>query len=151
ATLEVGALVGLGDACPLVSPTTRTARKNGVTEVRARWASCPGFDGVVRAKLRVTDGCTTLVGRVVARNYRRNVTARRTDCGDAVLDTPPPATPFAPTLASLGTHAVPAWFDDAKFGIMIHWGIFDVPAWAETVIDPHEWLCCGKLLDPPDF
>ena len=33
---------------------------------------------------------------------------------------------------------------------MIHWGIFAIPAWAETVIDPGEWLG-GKLLEPPDF
>ncbi|WP_410811665.1 alpha-L-fucosidase [Micromonospora sp. 067-2] len=25
---------------------------------------------------------------------------------------------------------VPAWYRDAKFGIMIHWGLYSVPAWA---------------------
>ena len=29
---------------------------------------------------------------------------------------------------SLATHAVPAWFDDSKFGIYFHWGIYSVPA-----------------------
>jgi len=28
--------------------------------------------------------------------------------------------------ASLKTHPVPAWFDDAKFGIFIHWGAYSV-------------------------
>jgi alpha-L-fucosidase len=34
---------------------------------------------------------------------------------------------------------------------MIHWGIFTVPAWAETVIDPADWLTGTKLIEPPDF
>ena len=150
-TVEVGALVGLGDVCPLVAPTARRTAKNGVTTVRARWESCPGLVGPVRLRVRVTDGCTKVVGRVTARNYRRNLAGARTDCGDGVFETLPPAEPFAPTSASLDAHPLPAWFDDAKFGIMIHWGIFTIPAWAETVIDPGEWLCCGKLLEPPDF
>ena len=29
---------------------------------------------------------------------------------------------------SLANHAAPAWFDDAKFGIYCHWGIYSVPA-----------------------
>jgi alpha-L-fucosidase len=34
--------------------------------------------------------------------------------------------------ASLDSRPVPAWFQDAKFGIFIHWGIYSVPAWAPT-------------------
>jgi alpha-L-fucosidase len=37
---------------------------------------------------------------------------------------------FAPTLESLAAHRVPQWFEDAKFGIFIHWGLFSVPAFA---------------------
>lgn len=37
---------------------------------------------------------------------------------------------FEPTIESLQQHGVPAWFDDAKLGIFIHWGPFSVPAWA---------------------
>src|ERR1700722_4011661 len=37
---------------------------------------------------------------------------------------------FAPTLEPLRSHAVPQWFDDAKFGIFIHWGLFSIPAFA---------------------
>src|SRR5262245_7860252 len=80
-TAEVGALVGLGDLCPLVAPAKRAARVTGVTEVRARWEGCPGLIGPVRAKLRVTRDCTQLTGWVRAKGYRRNVTGVRTDCG----------------------------------------------------------------------
>jgi alpha-L-fucosidase len=150
-TIEVGALAGLGDVCPLVAPKKRRATRPGVTQVRARWETCPGFVGPVRLRARVVDGCTQLVGTVSSKGYRRHVEAARTDCGDGVFETPRPPVPYAATAESLATHPLPAWFDDAKFGIMIHWGIFTIPAWAETVIDPGEWLCCGKLLEPPDY
>ncbi len=37
---------------------------------------------------------------------------------------------YEPTYASLAEHETPAWFEDAKFGIFIHWGVYAVPAWA---------------------
>jgi alpha-L-fucosidase len=40
--------------------------------------------------------------------------------------------PYQPTAGSLRTHKLPQWFDDAKFGIFIHWGPYAVPAF-------HEW------------
>jgi len=39
---------------------------------------------------------------------------------------------YEPTWTSLRTHSVPKWYDDAKFGIFIHWGLYSVPAWAVT-------------------
>lgn len=30
----------------------------------------------------------------------------------------------------LARHGVPAWFDDAKLGIFVHWGLYSVPGWA---------------------
>jgi alpha-L-fucosidase len=34
------------------------------------------------------------------------------------------------TLAALNSRAVPDWYDDAKFGIFIHWGAFAIPGFA---------------------
>lgn len=31
---------------------------------------------------------------------------------------------------SLNKRETPVWFEDAKFGIFIHWGLYSVPAWA---------------------
>jgi len=31
---------------------------------------------------------------------------------------------------SLDKRPMPAWFQDAKFGIFIHWGVYSVPSWA---------------------
>ncbi len=36
---------------------------------------------------------------------------------------------------SIDSRPVPQWFEDAKFGIFIHWGIYSVPAWAPTDTD----------------
>jgi len=37
---------------------------------------------------------------------------------------------YEPTWESLDQRPCPAWFDEAKFGIFIHWGVYSVPAWA---------------------
>ena len=39
---------------------------------------------------------------------------------------------FEPTWESLDTHKTPDWFNDAKFGIFIHWGVYSVPAFCDT-------------------
>jgi alpha-L-fucosidase len=31
--------------------------------------------------------------------------------------------------ASIDSRPIPQWFEDSKFGIFIHWGVFSVPAW----------------------
>jgi alpha-L-fucosidase len=36
--------------------------------------------------------------------------------------------PFRADWASLQQYRSPAWYDDAKFGIFIHWGVYSVPA-----------------------
>ncbi len=37
---------------------------------------------------------------------------------------------YEPAYESVHRHALPAWYDDAKFGIYIHWSLFSVPAFA---------------------
>ncbi len=36
---------------------------------------------------------------------------------------------FQPTWESLSAFRMPVWFEDAKFGIFIHWGLYSVPAY----------------------
>jgi len=31
---------------------------------------------------------------------------------------------------SLNSRPLPAWYDEAKFGIFVHWGVYSVPSWA---------------------
>lgn len=37
---------------------------------------------------------------------------------------------YAPTRASIEQHLSPPWFNNAKLGIFVHWGLYSVPAWA---------------------
>ncbi len=36
---------------------------------------------------------------------------------------------YTPQWESLDSRPVPGWFEDAKFGIIVHWGIYSVPAY----------------------
>lgn len=38
--------------------------------------------------------------------------------------------PYRATVESLNSHPLPKWFADARFGIMIHWGLYSVPGFA---------------------
>jgi len=43
-------------------------------------------------------------------------------------------TRFESTWKSLDTRKLPEWYEDAKFGIFVHWGVYSVPAYFS------EWL-----------
>jgi alpha-L-fucosidase len=49
--------------------------------------------------------------------------------------------PYQPTWESLATHQMPKWYDDAKIGLSMHWGVYSVPGWAprEASISYAEW------------
>lgn len=53
---------------------------------------------------------------------------------------------------SLKTHRVPAWFDNAKLGIFIHWGAYSVPAFAPPIgelgtIPEEEWFVANPYAE----
>ncbi|MBI9106457.1 MAG: alpha-L-fucosidase [Spirochaetales bacterium] len=37
---------------------------------------------------------------------------------------------YQPTLESITNHSLPDWYDDAKLGIFVHYGLYSVPGWA---------------------
>jgi alpha-L-fucosidase len=53
---------------------------------------------------------------------------------------------YKPTWESLDNHKIPQWYDDAKIGLSMHWGVYSVPAWAprEKGISYAEWY--GKRM-----
>jgi alpha-L-fucosidase len=54
--------------------------------------------------------------------------------------------PFAANWESLKAYGVPRWYEDAKFGIFIHWGVYSVPAFGS------EWYPRNMYLqDSPVF
>jgi alpha-L-fucosidase len=84
--------------------------------------------GIVRTGAPVD---TVVNGKVVAQGKRLRVEQQvRFTLG--VAD-------YRATDASLGGHESPYWFDDAKFGIFIHWGIYSVPAWSPPGEQYAEW------------
>ena len=44
------------------------------------------------------------------------------------------------TWESVGAHRAPVWYEDAKLGVFIHWGLYSVPGWAPRVPDIQELL-----------
>jgi alpha-L-fucosidase len=60
---------------------------------------------------------------------------------------------YKPEWESLDKRPVPQWFQDSKFGIFIHWGIYSVPAWGPTgdsigVYDKYAEWYWNKLVQP---
>ncbi|XP_043854079.1 tissue alpha-L-fucosidase-like [Dromiciops gliroides] len=38
---------------------------------------------------------------------------------------------YTPDWESLDSRPLPTWYDEAKFGVFVHWGVYAVPAWSE--------------------
>ena len=51
---------------------------------------------------------------------------------------------YEPTLESVSSHPLPAWFENAKLGIFIHWGLYSVPGWAPLSGDLSDILATGE-------
>lgn len=58
-----------------------------------------------------------LLGTICSQNFQKSNSAK-TAQGN-----------YSATWASLTTHPYPQWFQDAKFGIYFHWGVYSVPAY----------------------
>lgn len=41
-------------------------------------------------------------------------------------------TPYDDSFDSIYSHESPSWYNDAKYGIFIHWGVFSVPGWGNV-------------------
>jgi alpha-L-fucosidase len=126
-------------------PATVTVAARGVRTVApatVRWLA-PGDAQRVEVGIRSTHPPGTPVpGRVVARVGRAASAAQ-----DLTLSAGIP--PYEATDASLGRHQAPDWFDEAKFGIFIHWGVYSVPAWAPVGKEYAEWYW-QHMNDPND-
>jgi len=54
------------------------------------------------------------------------------------------AGPFHPNWDSLAKYQVPDWYQDAKFGVFIHWGVYSVPAFGSEWY-PREMYLPGQV------
>ena len=89
----------------------------------------------------VADG-TVAAGAIVARDPH-GVAA--TNSATLTLGVPD----YQSTETSLATHQAPYWFNDLKFGIFIHWGVYSVPGWAPVGKEYAEWYW-NAMQDPND-
>ena len=74
----------------------------------------------------------------VAQTYEQRVAAAL-----AKVDAIDAKGPFQPNWDSLVKFRVPGWYEDAKFGIFIHWGVYSVPAWGSEWY-PRDMYMAGK-------
>ncbi|WP_324617821.1 alpha-L-fucosidase [Cohnella cholangitidis] len=65
--------------------------------------------------------------------------------------------PFADDWDSLGGYEIPSWYEEGKFGIFIHWGVYSVPAFENEWYprnmyrkDSNAYLHHLKTYGPPD-
>ena len=108
-------------------------------------ALAPGEQARVRVGIRNAPGVapgTVRTGAVSATGRGGRAATRSAALTLGVPD-------YQPTDASLGTHQAPYWFDDAKFGIFIHWGVYSVPAWGPVGKEYAEWYW-DHMQDPND-
>ena len=141
ATVVNAGTVWLGTGAPLTValqvPGGRTVRPATIRSL------APGEQTTVRIGIDsdVAPG-TAATGRFVVADGRRTLATQRAPVTLGVPD-------YQPTDTSLATHQAPYWFDDAKFGIFIHWGVYSVPAWAPVGQEYAEWYW-DHLQDPND-
>ncbi|CAG9822075.1 unnamed protein product [Phaedon cochleariae] len=64
---------------------------------------------------------------------------------------------YEPNWGSLDTRPLPQWYDEAKLGIFIHWGVFSVPSyssewfWSQWANNNEEVVSFMKENYPPNF
>ena len=49
---------------------------------------------------------------------------------------------YKPTWESLDSRKLPSWYDNAKVGLMMHWGVYSVPSWGDPKVSQAsgEWF-----------
>ena len=52
--------------------------------------------------------------------------------------TPAASKRYEPNWDSIDSRPIPDWFDEAKVGIFLHWGVFSVPSFSNSW--PSEWF-----------
>ncbi|MFJ1968042.1 alpha-L-fucosidase [Streptomyces sp. NPDC087903] len=105
----------------------------------------PGEQARVRVGIRNRAGTapgTTRDGSVTVTGRGSRVTAKNSRLTLGTAD-------YQPTESSLSGHQAPYWFNGAKFGIFIHWGVYSVPAWSPVGKQYAEWYW-NSLQDPGD-
>ncbi|MFD3581340.1 alpha-L-fucosidase [Streptomyces sp. NPDC058683] len=103
----------------------------------------PGEQARVHVGIRSRTGTapgTERDGTVSVRGHDAQVTAAQRTLTLGTAD-------YQADESSLAGHQAPYWFNEAKFGIFIHWGVYSVPAWAPVGVQYAEWYW-DQMQDP---
>jgi alpha-L-fucosidase len=107
---------------------------------------CPGDQK--RATILVSGNCTASIDLAIS--YEGKTVSQSFD--DVIFG----LTNWTLDPANLARHDSPQWYDDAKFGIFIHWGPYSVPAWGNST--PYEsyaewfwWYTTHRVGDKSGF
>ncbi|KAJ6493264.1 glycoside hydrolase family 29 protein [Mycena sanguinolenta] len=117
----------------------------------------PGLMTLARGVVnRLVPGDQALVDVFVTNSNRNGAEATvivRNENGDVVLSSDgwavePLVETWTTEKAVLERHETPTWWNGAKFGIFIHWGVFSVPAWAppNSYAEWYDWY----VRNPPN-
>ncbi|MFL6354876.1 MAG: alpha-L-fucosidase, partial [Bryobacteraceae bacterium] len=85
------------------------------------------YKGIVLQMLVLLGGLLLLPYVVFAQGYERGY-ADKVESAVQAVDTANAHGRYQPSWESLKQYKIPDWYQDAKFGIFIHWGVYSVPA-----------------------
>ncbi|MFJ8361974.1 alpha-L-fucosidase [Streptomyces sp. NPDC093984] len=138
--VNAGTIVVLADDAVSVRVDVPGART--VEPARVRRLD-PGEQARVRIGIRNSPGTvpgTTRNGSITVTGGGSQVASAQSPLTLGVAD-------YRPTGDSLSAHQAPYWFQAAKFGIFIHWGVYSVPAWSPVGKQYAEWYW-NHMQDP---
>ncbi|RAK78900.1 alpha-L-fucosidase [Aspergillus fijiensis CBS 313.89] len=113
-----------GNECISGPGLTATLEMPGTTMAEPGYIKrlCPGDQKRVNVGVHGTANGTA----TIQITYRGDILTTQT------VDLSLGLTKYTSDLSSLAHHESPEWFDDAKFGIFIHWGPYAVPGWGNS-------------------
>lgn len=112
----------VGSECVSGSGLTIALAGAGIktTETAAIKRLCPGDQKRVDVGVTGSANSTTVTVSLAGTGVNQTASFSGVNLGFEIYTT---------DLTSIGKHESPKWFDDAKYGIMIHWGPYAVPAY----------------------
>ena len=120
-------------------PALRACSRLGASHSRSSTSSNPHWQrpgmAMTRVALALAALCCLLSVHLASAGPARQPRAAGVA---AAVPLSPSAVRYNDSWASLDSRPLPEWFDDAKFGIFIHWGVYSVPSWS-PVGEYAEW------------
>lgn len=118
------------------NPVTVTVRGDGIATVDPATVSALGPGEQAGVEIGVT------FPNSPSGSVRSGTVLAVTAAGASAMQTiaiPTGISPYTATTASIQQHQAPDWYNNAKFGIFVHYGLYSIPAWAPAGDTYEEW------------